>query len=336
MNKKALFAGILAVLLMMVICFKPGYSAPLTIRFSVGMPENHFLTQQYVEWGKLVEKNSNGEIKVQIYPSAQLFKDNEVTAAVQSGAVEAGEALTIYLGNQLIPGIKVFMFPFLFKSTDEAVKLYKSEVGMAWKETAEQKGVKLMALVAMPDPEADLLLTTKPVKVPADLKGMVIRVVSPETAAMVQKWGAGPAFLTGAEVYLALQRGTVGGALNSLTTYVQLKQYEVAPYVNMLRELCVQTFIAMNKNFFDRMTPSQQKAVLDASATIEADTVNFAMKTLKAVLEEAKEKNVKIHEPTPAELNLWTEGMSSIWEDEAKKNPDVAATLKKVREMLKR
>ena len=111
----------------------------------------------------------------------------------------------------------------------------QSEVGAAWKQTAERKGVKLLALVVMPAPEDHIILTTKPVKVPADIKGMVIRGASPEHALAIKKWGAGPSFLTGAEVYLGSPANTINGAINSLATYMDRKLYEVAPHVFMTR-----------------------------------------------------------------------------------------------------
>jgi len=335
MKKRVLLTGVLAAWMGAFICLSLAYAAPVTIRFSNGAPENHFLTQQYIEWGKLVEKNSKGEVKVQVYHSAQLFRDNEVIKAVQTGALEAGCAYAMYAENQLVPAMKVLMMPFLYKDLDDTMKVYRSEVGTAWKATAEQKGVKLLNLVMFPAPDDEIILTAKPVKVPADVKGTVLRVVGPETAALAQKWGAGASFISGAEVYLALQRGTVNGAFNSLTTYVERKLYEVGPYVIFLPSINVQTFIAINKGFFERLAPPQQKAILDASATIEANTQQVAEKTLKEALEEAKKK-AKLYTPTAAELNLWKEGTTSIWEEMAKKNPDVAAALKKTRSILNR
>jgi C4-dicarboxylate-binding protein DctP len=241
----------------------------------------------------------------------------------------------MYAENQLVPAMKVLMMPFLYQDLDDTMKVYRSEVGAAWKATAEQKGVKLLNLVMFPAPDDEIILTTKPVKVPADVKGTVLRVVGPETAALAKKWGAGASFISGAEVYLALQRGTVHGAFNSLTTYVERKLYEVGPYVIFLPSINVQTFIAINKGFFERLAPPQQKAILDASATIEANTKQVAEKTLKEALEEAKKKG-KLYTPTAAELDLWREGTSSIWEEMASKSPDVAAALKKTRSILNR
>ncbi len=335
MKKRILWSGLLVAFLILGLGPAVANAAPLTIRFSSGAPENHFLTQQYIEWAKLVEKNSKGEIKVQVYHSAQLFRDNEVLKAVQTGALESACGFTMYIENQLVPAMKVFMMPYLFRGIDETWTVYKSEVGAAWKQTAERKGVKILAMVVMPSPDDQIILTTKPIKVPADLKGQIIRGASPEHALAIKKWGAGPSFMTGAEVYLALQRNTINGAINSIASYMDRKLYEAAPYVLMTPISTVHTFIVMNKGFFEKMTPDQQKIVTEASAAIENNTVQFGRNTLKADMEEARKK-AKVYVPTAAENALWQDGMVPLWEEIAKDKKDVADALKGVRAVLKR
>jgi TRAP-type C4-dicarboxylate transport system substrate-binding protein len=335
MKTRLLVTGIVAMIIMLAGVHLT-HAAPLTIKFSSGAPENHFLTKQYIEWGKLVEKISKGDVKVQIYHSAQLYRDNEVIKAVQTGGVESGCAFTLYLESQLVPAMKVYQMPYLFQTLDETWTVYKSEVGAGWKQTAERKGVKLLALVAMPAPEDHIVLTTKPVKVPADIKGLIIRGATPEHAMVIKKWGAGPSFLTGAEVYLGLQRNTINGAINSLATYMDRKLYEAAPYVLMTPLSVVHTFIVMNKGFFDKLTPEQQKAVLEASATIENNTIQVSKNTLKEDLEAVKKKAKALYVPNAAEAAQWREGVSGLWDEITKGNKDAADALKKVREILKR
>jgi TRAP-type C4-dicarboxylate transport system substrate-binding protein len=337
MKKRVLLASVLAAFMIMCIGIGNGNAASTTIRFSSGAPESHFLTKQYIEWAKRIETNSKGDIKVEVYHSAQLFRDNEVIKAVQTGGLESGCAFTMYIENQLVPTMKIYMMPYLFQSLDETWNVYKSEVGAAWKQSAERKGVMLLAMVAMASPDDQIILTTQPIKVPADLKGQIIRGASPEHALALKKWGAGPSFLTGAEVYLGLQRNTINGAVNSLSSYVDRKLYEVAPYVLITPISVVHTFIIMNKDYFGKLTPAQQQIILEASATIENNTVQNGKDALKEDLEKARTiKAANVHIPTTAEAVLWREGMSDLWDEIAKGNADVVDALKKVRTRLNR
>jgi C4-dicarboxylate-binding protein DctP len=104
-------------------------AAPVTMKFSVSMPPANFMTKQVNEWAKLVEQNSGGELKVQVFDSAQLYKDPDLAKAIMTGAVEGGLLASVYAGPTLIPALRVFQMPFLFQNVDEMAKIYHSKVG---------------------------------------------------------------------------------------------------------------------------------------------------------------------------------------------------------------
>jgi C4-dicarboxylate-binding protein DctP len=310
-------------------------ASPILMRMSVATPENHIETKQCIEWGRLIEENSKGEIKVQIYHSAQLFRDNEVLKAVLTGGVEAGIVLTMYIQTQAVPTMKVLQMPFLFNNTEEVMKVMHSDIAEGWKKTAEQKGVKLLGLFTFPT-EGEGFVTVKPAKVPADVKGTVLRTIGPEVASMIKKWGAGASFLTGAEVYLALQRGTLQGGIGSIASYVERKWYEVAPYFIALPLASVNGYMVVNKGFFDRLSPANQKAVLDASAAIDKSNYNAVMANLKKDIENAHKNKANLYYPNASELAKWKEGCEQVWAESAGNDKDVIETLAKVRAILKR
>ena len=68
------------------------FAADITMRISLQLPMKSHLGQNLLLFKKEVESRSNGEIKVEIYDSAQLYKDKEVPAAVGSGSIESGVA----------------------------------------------------------------------------------------------------------------------------------------------------------------------------------------------------------------------------------------------------
>ena len=97
------------------------FAADVTMRISLQLPMKSHLGQNLQLFKKEVEAKSNGNIEVQIYDSAQLYKDKEVPAAVGSGAIEAGVAsLTRYVGD--VPAVDIFYQPFLFNSEEKVRK----------------------------------------------------------------------------------------------------------------------------------------------------------------------------------------------------------------------
>ena len=91
--------------------------AKTTLRITLQLPLKSHLGQNLLMFKEEVEKNSNGEIVVEIYDSAQLYKDKQVPQAVGSGAIEMGtSSLTRYVGD--IPAVDIFYQPFMFNSDD--------------------------------------------------------------------------------------------------------------------------------------------------------------------------------------------------------------------------
>ena len=101
--------------------------AETTMRISLQLPLKSHLGQNLLLFKKEVESRSNGDIKVEIYDSAQLYKDKEVPAAVGSGSIESGVAsLTRYVGD--IPAVDLFYQPFLLNTDQKVRKAVSKEV----------------------------------------------------------------------------------------------------------------------------------------------------------------------------------------------------------------
>ena len=311
-------------------------AAPVTMKFSCSMPPHDFMTKQAVEWAKLVEQKSGGELKVQIFDSAQLYKDPDLPKAIMTGAVEGGLLGSPFVGTTLIPALRVFQMPFLFHNVDEMAKVYHSKVGDGWRATAEKKGVKIMGLVVHPSPEDQLIATKTPVKVPADIKGMAIRVVGPDDAAYIKKRGGSPSPVPGMDVYPALQRGTLQGSIGSVMLQISLKRYEVAPYAIFLPIAGAQAYFGINKEFFDKLNPKQQKALLDASAEWEKKSKSVTMEALKVAMADLKTKMKGLYTPNAQELALWKEGVEEMWPELVGNNKELAEALKETRAILGR
>ncbi len=316
--------------------FSQIFAAPVTMKFSCSMPKHNFMTKQALMWAGYVESYSGGELKVEVYDSAQLYKDPDLAKAVATGAVEGGLLASVYAGPTLVPAFRVFQMPFLFQNVDEMAKIYHSKVGDGWKATAEKKGVKLMGLMVHPSPEDQLIATTKPVKVPSDLKGMAIRVAGPDDAKVVAKWGGTGSMIPGMDVYPALQRGTIQGAIGSVMLQIDLKRYEVAPYAIFLPIAGAQAYYAVNKDFFNKLNPKQQKALLDASATMEKKSKELTMAELKTAMADLKTKMKGLYTPNAKELAMWKDGMKEMWPQLVGNNKELEEALKETRAILGR
>jgi len=142
--------------------------------------------------------------------------------------------------------------------------------------------------------------------------------------------------IPGMDVYPALQRGTIQGAIGSVMLQIDLKRYEVAPYAIFLPIAGAQAYYGINKEFFDKLNPKQQKALLDASATMEKKSKEMTMKELAIAMADLKTKMKGLYTPNAQELALWKDGMKEMWPQLVGNNKELEEALKETRAILGR
>ena len=104
-----------------------GVAAKETLRVTLQLPLKSSLGQNVAAFKKEVEAASKGDLEIQIYDSAQLYKDKEVPQAVGSGAIEMGVAsLTRFAGD--VPAVDVMYVPFLFNTNEDLAALAENSI----------------------------------------------------------------------------------------------------------------------------------------------------------------------------------------------------------------
>jgi C4-dicarboxylate-binding protein DctP len=302
------------------------------IRFAHGFPDDHFMSKQYKEWAGLIEQRSKN-VKIEMFPAAQLYKDLDLIRAIERGAVESGGTISFTLATS-VPEYTIFQLPFTFKSTDQLIKVVKSEIGAALSAGAEKKGFKVLATLALPL-EGIALVSKKALKTPSDCKGLVFRVIDPLTANLAKLWGAGGSFLSGAEQYMALQRGTINGTFAAVSTSAERKLYEVAPHCVVIPYAFPVNPLVMNRTFFSKMPKALQDTIVEVSDEITARAPQRAMENHDWAMKLLKGKGFEPYIPSKEEMILWEKGVQPIRESVMQGFPQGLEFLKKVDTLLK-
>ena len=152
------------------------FAADVTMRISIQLPMKSHLGQNLLLFKNDVEAKSKGEIEVQIYDSAQLYKDKEVPAAVGSGSIEAGVAsLTRYVGD--IPAVDIFYQPFLLNSEAKVRKAVAKGSAIRGPIDKAIEGTGSTVLWWQAYGSAVMLSKGQGIKNPSDMKGKKVRVL---------------------------------------------------------------------------------------------------------------------------------------------------------------
>lgn len=214
-------------------------------------------------FAQLVAKKSNGEIEVKVFPSSQLGAQKELIEGLIYGTVDMTLTGTAELGT-FQKQMALFDMPFIFKDRAHAYRALDS-VGMELGKALEPKGIKLLGY--MENGIRHLTNNVRPVKTPADMKGLKIRVMNNVVyVEMMKALGASPTPMAFAELYSAMQQGTVDGQENPSAHIYTKRFFEVQKYASMTGHAYAPEPVLISMISWNKMTPAQ-RAIIQQAAT---------------------------------------------------------------------
>jgi C4-dicarboxylate-binding protein DctP len=303
-------------LTIILVSFASASFAETKMRITLQLPLKAHLGQNLLVFKKELESRS--DIKVEIYDSAQLYKDKEVPQAVGSGAIEAGVAsLTRFAGTN--PEVDVFYLPFLF-DTEEKVRKATAQ-GSSIRKILDPAIAKTGALPLYYQAYgfAVMLSNKKPMKTPEDFKNKKIRVFGKTLGAFVTSLGGKPTLVSGSEQYLAYQRGTVDAGMTGVSGVKSRKLYQVMDTLTVTNHGDIEFVVVVNQKWYNKLNSKQKKAIQEASKIAEKavrdDIANIEASSYKV----AKENGMKIVKLSSSELAALKKGSASVINDYIKK-----------------
>ena len=188
----------------------------------------------------LLEKNSDGALKLEIYPNQQLGSERQCLELLQIGSLDMTKVSAAVMEN-FSPNMKVLGLPFLFKNKEHTFNVLDGEVGKELLDGGKKYWLKGLGYY---DAGSRSFYTKEaPVEKPENLKGLKIRVMESVTAMnMVNNLGGSPTPISYGELYTALQQGVVDGAENNPPSFVSSNHYEINKYYTWINILLYRMF----------------------------------------------------------------------------------------------
>ena len=268
-----------------------------TMRIGLATAATHIQNTGSEAFKKFIEEKTNGAIKVEIYPGAQLGDNKAMLDSVKIGAVDGIFPSPADLGN-IDKNFNIMNFPFLFSSQEVANRVTAGPWGDKMLALLDQYGYKGLAIV-----DSGFRQTTNSkhaIKSLDDFKGLKIRMQpNPLHLDIFRALGANPAPLSFAELFSALQQGVMDGQENPLNNIYASKLHEVQKYVTLDGHIYDTNIFLVGKTFYDGLTPEQQ-ALFDEGSTIVVETMRQALlERDAAALEGMKAAGLEITEVSP-------------------------------------
>jgi len=262
---KKVLVFVLAVVLSFSCVFfcAPAFAAEITIRVGSIVSDAHVdMIAMREVFVPEVEEGSNGRIRVELFPNAQLGGDRELTEAVQLGtlhmAIPASSPLAGFERR-----IQVLDLPYLFTSREAAFEALDGELGQKLNEFLMEAG--FWNLGFQENGIRHVTNNRSPIRSPDDLRGLRIRTMeNPMHLAYFRELGANPTPMSWGELYTALQQGVVDAQENPYVMIYDGRFYEVQRYVSETGHFFSAKLLIANRRFIENLPEDLRDVVIQA------------------------------------------------------------------------
>ena len=258
---------------------------------------------QAVAFASLVNARAGGRINVKVYGAGALGAEREYVEAVKLGTVQAGIASGV-IAN-FFPSAMVTDIPFLFPSAQVAWAVMDGPFGQKLSaQFLKETGMRNLAFAEVGF--RNFTNNVRPIKSPADMKGLKIRVQeTPLYVTMVRALGANPTPIAWTETYTALQTRVVDGQENPVPTILMAKLHEVQKFVTLDGHVYGVDWFVINERFFQSLPADLKYIVLD-SAQIASGVGRGVSQLISAQgVQVLTDSGNQVYVPTEAELELF-------------------------------
>jgi C4-dicarboxylate-binding protein DctP len=310
------FATLLAAAGVLAFAGSAWAQSPIVIKFSHVVAPNTPKGKGADKFKELAEKYSNGKVKVEVYPNSTLYKDKEELEALQLGAVQMLAPSNSKFGPIGVKDFEVFDLPYLLPTKKSLRAVTDGPIGKAMLKQLDSKG---MVGLAYWDNGFKVMSANKPLRMPADYKGLKFRIQSSKVLeAQFRALGAIPQVMAFSEVYQALQTGVVDGQENTPSNMYTQKMHEVQKHTTLTNHGYIGYVVVVNKKFWDGMPADVRGQVEKAmtEATAYANEIS-EKENIEALDEIKKSGKSELITPTAAETEAMRKAMEPLYTDMA-------------------
>ena len=238
------------------------------------------------------KKRTNGKYEIQVFPASSLGKETEINQGLQLGTVDIILTGASFASNSF-PRLAVSYYPFTFRDADHVIAYGKSDI---FKELTEgYKKATGNTVTALTYYGARHATSNKLFKTCDEMKGIKMRVPdSPAYTALPRACGANPTPIAFAEVYLALQNGTVDAQENPLPTIEAKKFYEVQKNIILTGHISDALLTVVAPSLMGKLTPAEQKLLADITQEAAVSATNDIRKREGELVDEFKKKGINV------------------------------------------
>ena len=293
---------------------------PITIRLGHILSDTSLYHVSATKFAEAVAKNSNGRLKVEIFPNGTLGFERDLIEGMRLGTIDAGVITNAPLSG-FEPRMMVLDLPFIFNSREGAFKVMDGDIGKRLFGYLEAQNLKGLAFF---DAGWRTVVSTKKAMVkPEDYPGSRFRVLeSPLYVSTFKSLGVNPTPLNFGEVYTGLRQGTIDSLDLPIYVVHSAKLYEVAKYMALTEHMLTPVVMMISKTKFDSLPADLRQVVVNSAQEVKGAQRQLAQDTNTDILNKLRDLKMEIV-PVPDKSGFQAKMQSVYREFEGKIGKDL-------------
>jgi C4-dicarboxylate-binding protein DctP len=291
------------------------------------LPITSHIGANLVQFKEEVQRRTKGVVVVEVHDNSRLYRDDEVIAAVASGAIELG--ITNY--NQFskrVPAIDIIGLPFLL-NTEALVKAATSPDGEIRKllDEAMLKATGTRVLWWQAYGSSVFFSKGRDTKHPSQIRGQKIRVSGENYAHLVKRCGGIPLVISASQQHQAIKDGGVDMITTGITGVDSRELWKVTDSITRTEHAALEFVVIINEKIWQTLDKSQQTVILESSRKVER-ALREEMADIEAkAYEFARAKGMRINELAPNDVAEWRACSAGVLEDYMNSAGELASLL---------
>ena len=280
----------------------------ITLRASSSTAPTHPYNVGLEKFAELVAERTNGQIKIDIFPSAQLGDERANIEDLQMGTLDIAVSSTGPLGN-FVEDFLILDLPYLFSNYEHAHAVLDGEIGEGLKAKLNDLGIVGGAF--WENGFRQMTNSKLAINTPADCAGLKLRCMENQAhIAAFSALGMDPTPMAWSEVFTALQQGVIDGQENPIAVIYSNAVYEAQKHLAITNHVYSAAMILFSQATMEKLTEEQQQILLDAAQEVADYERSLCEDSEAEQIAEMESKGLKVTYP---EIAPFQEALTGVY-----------------------
>ncbi len=272
-----------------------GSGAGYNLRMSTQLSDSSPMVQGFQAWADAVSERTDGDLKIEIFPSGQLGSDEDVIEQ----AIQGTNVAVLTDGGRMsnyVHDIGIIGMPYIANNYDEVKAITETETFASFDEQFAQSGIRILAYNWYDGPRN--FYTNTDVEAPTDLNGLRIRTPgAPVWSTSIAALGATPVDMPWPDAYNAVQSGAIDGVEVQSTSAYPDSIYEVVSIMTRTEHFQLANFIMAGDTWLSTIPQEYQDILAEEAKKAAAENAQFVIETASEFEQNMTDEGLTINEP---------------------------------------